>query len=191
MPGYVKLGKTNTSVEQRMKELSRHSGVPLPFECFYAARVNDADFVEKQLHDAFDDSRRNKSREFFQISPERIASALKVAELEDVTPKQDIVESQEDQKALDEARENRSRFNFKMVEVPVGSTLFFVKDENKTATVLDHKNVEFEGKVLSLTAAALKILNSMGYEWKQVQGPAYWSFEDETLVERRLRMECE
>lgn len=191
MPEYVKLGKTETSVEQRMRELSRHSGVPLPFECYYAARVNDADFVERQLHDAFDDHRPNKSREFFTISPERLASALKIAELEDVTPRMDIVESEDDRQALNKAREQRSRFNFKMVDVPQGTILHFVKNDSITATVVDHRNVEMKGEIMSLTAAALKNLNAMGYDWKQVQGPAYWLIDGETLVERRYRMENE
>ena len=53
MPGYIKIGKTTTSVEQRILELSRATAVPLPFECPYAARVADMDGAEKALHDAF------------------------------------------------------------------------------------------------------------------------------------------
>ena len=34
-----------------MKTLDTTSYVPLPFECFYAARVEDIDFVERQLHE--------------------------------------------------------------------------------------------------------------------------------------------
>jgi hypothetical protein len=75
MPGYVKIGKTSSSLEQRIKELSRSTSIPLPFTCFYACTVKDSGFVEHQLHDAFDDSRINPKREFFQISPERVVSA--------------------------------------------------------------------------------------------------------------------
>lgn len=53
MPGYVKIGKTTTGLEQRVNELSRSTSVPLPFTCFYACTVNDCHFVEKQLHEAF------------------------------------------------------------------------------------------------------------------------------------------
>jgi hypothetical protein len=56
MPGYVKVSKTSDSVAYRMKLLDS-TGVPLPFESFYAARVEDMDFVESQLHDAFRDTR--------------------------------------------------------------------------------------------------------------------------------------
>src|SRR3989339_211491 len=131
MPGYVKIGKTSTSLEQRIRELSASTSVPLPFTCFYACTVKDMSFVEHQLHDAFDNNRINPKREFFQISPERIVAALKLAEIENVTPKNDIVESQEDQHALNQARaEMRAKFNFKMVNIPVGAELLFSRDEN-------------------------------------------------------------
>jgi len=48
--------------------------------------------VEKQLHDAFLDHRVRSSREFFELSPDRVVSALKLAEIENVTPKKDYVE---------------------------------------------------------------------------------------------------
>ena len=53
MPNYVKVGITS-DLEQRIRSLDT-TGIPLPFECFYATKVKDARFVEKQLHDAFDD----------------------------------------------------------------------------------------------------------------------------------------
>ena len=40
MPGYIKIGRTETSVPQRMSELDKTS-MPLPFQCYYAARVDD------------------------------------------------------------------------------------------------------------------------------------------------------
>ncbi len=40
MHGLVKIGYTQ-NLEQRMRELSAPSGVPLPFECHYAAEVPD------------------------------------------------------------------------------------------------------------------------------------------------------
>lgn len=186
MPGYVKIGKTSTSLEQRIRELSTSTSVPLPFTCFYACTVKDSAFVEHQLHDAFDNSRVNPRREFFQISPERVVSALKLAEIENITPKSDLVESQEDQKALNRARaEIRERFNFKMVNIPVGAELVFSRDENIKARVVDDKSIEFNGAVTSLSASAQKLL---GYHYG-VQGTAYWVYEGETLDERRKRIE--
>lgn len=187
MPGYIKIGKTTTSVDQRVLELSRSTSVPLPFECYYAVRVADVSQVEKALHDAFGDHRKNPKREFFTIAPERIVSILKLLALEDVTPSRDIgVETEEDAKAIEVARKRRSAFNFKMAEIPPGAQLEFIRDESIVCHVAaDQKHVEFQGEVISLSLAAQKALGS---KW-QVQGPAYWIYEGEILDERRMRLE--
>lgn len=185
MPGYVKIGRTN-NLEQRIRSLDTTS-VPLPFECFYACTVRDSQFTERQLHDAFLDNRIRSSREFFEISPERVVSALRLAEINNITPKSDYVETEEDQQALNQARTKRARFNFKMVEIPAGSELAFVSDQIKKAKVIDNRNVEYNGEIISLSRAAQQAL---GVEWP-AQGPIYWMYEGETLDERRRRMEME
>ncbi|OHA22116.1 MAG: hypothetical protein A3H57_04855 [Candidatus Taylorbacteria bacterium RIFCSPLOWO2_02_FULL_43_11] len=188
MPGYVKIGKTSTSLEQRIRELSSSTSIPFPFTCFYACTVKDASFVEHQLHDAFDNNRVNPRREFFQITPERVVSALKLAEIENITPKKDFVESSEDQKALNQVRaEIRAKFNFKMVNIPIGAELVFSRDENIKSRVADNKMIDFNGHITSLSASAQKIL---GYDYG-VQGTAYWMYDGETLDERRRRLESE
>ena len=190
MPGYTKVGKTRSPIEQRMRELDS-TGVPLPFECFHAAMVDDIDFVEKQLHDAFDDHRVRPRREFFRVAPERVQAALRLAEKEDATPRDDIVEDAGDKAALDKARSKRSKFNSNMVGIQPGAVLKFVKDPNITCTVLDHKKVEFEGEEMSLSSAPLTIIRRMGYTWNRIAGPVYWGIDGETLDERRQRMEGE
>lgn len=188
MPGYVKIGKTNNNLEQRIRELSASTSVPLPFTVFYACIVKNAQFVEHQLHDAFDDNRVNPKREFFRVAPERVVAALKLAEIENITPKRDIVENKEDQDALDAARKIRSRFNFEMVKIPVGAELYFSRDENIKAKVIDThaaNSIEFNGKKTSLSRSAQKIL---GYQYG-VAGTDYWMFDGETLDERRRRIE--
>lgn len=189
MPNYVKVGST-AHLEQRIRDLDT-TGVPLPFECFYAARVKDAQFVERQLHDAFMNHRVRRNREFFEIAPERIMAALKLAEIEDVTPGADYLESEDDQKALDKARSRRSAFNFAMVKIPVGSKLEFIRDSSIICEVISSRKVAFEGEQTSLSAAAQKALQNAGLSWKAAQGPMYWKYEDETLGERRYRMETE
>lgn len=183
MPGYVKIGQT-TNLEQRIRSLDTTS-IPLPFECFYACSVKNSNFVEKQLHDAFMDQRVRSSREFFEVSPERVVSALKLAEIENVTPGNDFVESQEDQQALNQARKRRSIFNFEMVDIPFGAEIVYVNDENIKAVVIDKKLIKFDDEITSLSASAQKLL---GYPY-QVQGTVYWMYEGETLDERRRRME--
>ena len=185
MPGYVKIGKTK-NLEQRIKDLDK-TNVPLPFECFYACTVEDMDFVETQIHDAFADRRVRSNREFFRIASERVVAALKLVEIEDVTPKNDIVDSAEDQRALDKARTRRPVFKFDMVDIPIGSELNYVRDENIKVKVLDDRWVEYEGEKTSLSAVAQKLL---GYD-TGVSGPLYWTYEGEILDERRMRLESQ
>lgn len=183
MPGYVKIGRT-TNLEQRIRSLDTTS-VPLPFECFYACTVKDAAFVEGQLHDAFLDHRVRSSREFFEISPERAVSALRLAEISNVTPKKDYVETQEDQQALNQARSRRAAFNFSMVDIPIGAELSFANDETIKSKVVDSRSIEFNGKTTSVSKAAQDIL---GLDYG-VAGTVYWLYNGETLDERRRRYE--
>nr|WP_321359140.1 GIY-YIG nuclease family protein [uncultured Hyphomonas sp.] len=188
MPGYVKIGKTTSSVEQRMRELDT-TGIPLPFECFFAGRVANCHVAEKLLHDAFSDHRVRSRREFFQISPERIASALRLAAPVDVTPRDDVVEDAEDEAALNKARERRSNFNFSIIGLEPGQMLNHVKDETVTCIIVDNTKVLFQNEEMSLSKAALKALHDMGYSWKAVSGSEYWEFKGQTLDERRREIE--
>jgi len=186
MPGYVKIGITG-NLEQRIRSLDTTS-VPLPFECFYACTVDNARLTEQRLHDAFLNNRVRTSREFFEIAPERVVSALKLAEIENVTPGQDYVDSVEDQKALNNARERRAMFNFEMVDIPIGATIHFVDDENVTATVEQYNGqhtIMYAGQLSSPSAVAQQIRQSS----YPLQGTLYWMYEGETLDERRRRME--
>lgn len=185
MPGYVKIGKTSTNLEQRIRELSSSTSVPMPFTCFYACTVNSAAFVEHQLHDAFDNNRINPKREFFKIAPERVVSALKLAQIDDITPKKDFVDSLDDQESLNQARAIRGRFNFSMVGIPVGTELTFSRNNNITAKVIDDHYIELNGEKVSLSKSAQQIL---GYEYG-IAGTDYWMFGNETLDELRQRLE--
>jgi hypothetical protein len=184
MPGIIKIGMTTTSVEQRMLGLDT-TGVPLPFECYYAARVSDMAKVEKALHEAFGDHRVRKSREFFNLDPYRAKVILELLAIEEVTPRTDVVAEADDLAALAQAHKRRAKFSFAMADVPVGATLSFAKGQNITATALDGNRIEFRGEVTSLSGAAATILQEMGWTSTSVQGTAYWLYDGETLDDRR------
>ena len=59
-----------------MRELYS-TGVPVPFECYYACQVENASAVEKDLHLAFGDLRVNPNREFFKLTPDKVHAILK------------------------------------------------------------------------------------------------------------------
>jgi hypothetical protein len=66
--GLVKIGKTTRTVEERIKELSSHSGVPSPFKIAYHKFVSNCSLVEEQTHIKLHEFRYKKNREFFKIS---------------------------------------------------------------------------------------------------------------------------
>ena len=183
MPEMVKIGITD-NVERRIKELSSTSGVPLPFECFYAVKVSeDAKKLEKKIHQGFDKQRVRREREFFYTSPENAKSILELLEImggENVTPKEDIVENNEEKQALDEARKLRVKFNFKMLDINPGEILKFKKDNSITCEVYDDTQVKFGDKITSLSNSADIVLKDMGYDWTSVQGPRWWVYEGKT-----------
>jgi hypothetical protein len=193
LQGVVKIGRTTTSVEQRIRELDNTS-LPLPFQCFYAAEVSNSSIVEGKLHRIFSDKRIRLNREFFRVDPGQVKEAIQLAEQKDVTPKVDVVVDESDVQALQKAvanEERRTRLRFTELGIPSGAVLTFSKDANVTCSVVTDGRVDFEGQVLSPSAAALQAIRKMGYQWAAVSGSDYWQFEDETLTARRLRLEDE
>ncbi len=187
MPGYVKIGITE-DLASRMKQLFT-TPVPVPFSCFYAARVENAARVETQLLEIFGDKRSHPNREFFEVEPHRVAAAIKLAEIEDVTASatSDDSASKEDSESFNRAVNRADRFNFEMLNIPVGSELYFYKDYDITCTVVSRKppRVEFRGVEMSLSKASQEANASWATD-----GLRYWEYEKgETLQERRTRME--
>lgn len=190
MPGLVKIGRTMDSVESRIAQLSTHSGVPLPFECYFAAEVKDATKLEKTLHQLFAENRINPKREFFQVDPEKVVLAISIGEFTEITPGAAEID-QEEQQALERAKARRPRIRLEALGIHPGDTLTFSRDESLTATVVDAGRVNFQDEIQSLSAAALKALHGLGYKTPAASGSEYWMFEGELLDERRRRMEDE
>jgi hypothetical protein len=186
MPGYIKIGLTENLVSERVVQLDNTS-VALPFQCYYAARVDDNRRIERALHTAFGDFRVRPNREFFKMDPYKVKAILEVLALEDVTPKNELVATAEDAQALRTVGIKAGRFRFSSAGIPIGATLSFVKDLNLTATVEEDSWVVFAGERHSLTTAALEALKKCGYNWSSVQGPEYWLYNGESVGSLRAR----
>ncbi len=187
MPGYIKIGRTETSVGQRMTELDKTS-VPLPFQCFYAARVDDYAKVERALHTAFGDARVRPSREFFRLDPYRAKVVLELIALEDVTPVDDVGSDPEGQEALERIARKGSRFDFSQYGVPVGAVLQHAQDTSITCFVEDDQTVNYNGHSMSLSRAAGQANLDRGGKSTSFAGPRFWVYEGETLSSRRERL---
>ncbi len=190
MPEVIKIGVTD-NLEQRIKQLDNTS-VALPFECYYAVEVSDAASIEKKMHQGLSENRIRQNREFFNIAPESAKSLLEIAEVmggKNVTPIFDIVENSQDKQALENARRKRHNFNFRMLDIEIGTVLKFKKDNTITCEVFDDTKVKFRGEVTSLSKSADTVLREIGYDYAGVRGPVWWCLDDKTLNELRNQIE--
>ena len=182
MPGMVKIGKTSRAMDARLNELYS-TGVPLPFECAYAARVADEGTVERAFHLAFGPYRVNPKREFFSIEPEQAIALLRLMEIEDVTPQVQQEANSVDADAKSSAerlkRARRPVMNYQEIGLPVGATLIY-QDGNTTCTVVDGRHVTFNGEQRFLSAITAEL---MGIPGQPIHGGRYWSYEGRNLLD--------
>lgn len=188
MPGLCKIGRTNQPIQQRLRTLSSQTAVPLPFECFYAKKVINAQEIEEWLKELFKENRINPRREFFSAPPAKVVLALKPIKGEEIVFEQNVIaDDQQEIEALKKIAKRRENFNFKKMQIPIGSTLTFVYDETITCTVLVNNRVEFRDQELSMSEAA-RIAYEKPYP---VSGSLYWIYQDKTLDEYRKEYEEE
>lgn len=179
MPGLVKIGKTSRSeVDARLGELYS-TGVPVPFDCAFAGRVEDETAVERAFHQAFGPYRLNPKREFFEIEPDQAIALLRLMIVEDVTP--DIrdeadkvdVDSKE---ASERLIKRRPRLDFEEMGIPIGTELKFTQGA-AAVTVTSNRKVSFNGEETSLSQTT-KVL--LGNDYYVAPGP-YWTFNGKVL----------
>ena len=180
IPNMIKIGMTTAEdVKARMAQLYT-TGVPLPFECVYAAKVANHEKVEKALHIAFGPDRVNPKREFFEIEAAQAIAIIKLMELEDVTPKvaneRDQVDEVDREAGEAYSRKKRPRFSFGEMQIPVGSELVNVTN-GETVTVINDRAVNFRGEETSLTNATRIILDNSYH----VAPAPYWTFNGKLL----------
>ncbi|MFR9525811.1 MAG: GIY-YIG nuclease family protein [Rikenellaceae bacterium] len=184
MPGLVKIGMTTRNdIDQRMRELYS-TGVPVPFECVYACEVPTCDCakIESALHKAFDPHRVNKNREFFAIDTKQVIPILQVLDRKDITAEvsTEIGEKLtiEDKIASEKIKiTKRPPFNFREMNIPIGSTLTFANDSSVQVTVIADRRVSYNGEDMALTAITTQLLGAS----KNVAPTRYWEFDGRNL----------
>ena len=94
-----------------------------------------------------------------------------------------------DEKIAEEVREEARRgpFRFSDVGIEPGSKEQFIDDPNIEATVVDDRHIFYDGQTTSLSALAQSL---KGFKFAP-QGPTYFKYKNETLADRRNRMEKE
>ena len=68
MPGYLKIGFTDGTPEKRAEQLSRSTGVIMPFKVEWAFHCYNAEALEGEIHKHLQSSRVASNREFFDIT---------------------------------------------------------------------------------------------------------------------------
>ena len=187
MQGLVKIGKTGPrakDLEMRIKTLY-NTNIASPFECFYASKVADARYTEKNMHIAFSSMRERSKREFFRMEPAHARAALMIARGEDMTPRNDEIPKMKPRKISGKAR--RGNFKFSDVNLRRGTRLDYLTDSSEFCTIESKTTVMYKGKELSLSAAAGIIQKRRGKALR-VAGPNYWTYRGETLKARRIRL---
>tara|TARA_B100000482_G_C12417933_1_gene223891 strand:- start:151 stop:606 length:456 start_codon:yes stop_codon:yes gene_type:complete len=69
-PGILKIGYTNSTPEERARQLSNATGVALPYEVEFAYSCWNGNDLEKDVHERLDEYRLSSQREFFQVDLE-------------------------------------------------------------------------------------------------------------------------
>lgn len=187
---YVKLGRV-ADIGQLSREMNS-SGLPRPFRCVLAVEVrNDAE-VERLIHQAFAEYRTGSASEYFKVEAQRLVAALKLtlADGREVTPGSDIAATSVHQNTPSRTkRTRRRRSSFIAAGLHEGDTIYFSKDPEATAQVLNSNTIEFEGVETSVSNAALTLLTRAGYRSKTINGWEYWMYNGEILKARIERME--
>ena len=179
-PNLVKIGiTTRDQVQIRMAELYT-TGVPLPFKCVYAGKVDNPKKVEGALHHAFLNSRVNPSREFFDIDESQAIAVLKLISNEEVTPiisnELDKVDEISKKAGKKYSRSKRPPLNFVEMGIKIGETLS-TADGLISCKIVEEKKVEYENEIMSLTRLTRK-LKDIDYDFQP--GP-HWFYNGKSL----------
>jgi hypothetical protein len=184
MPGLVKIGMTTQEdIDKRMRELYT-TGVPVPFECQFACKVNNKDCakIEKALHTAFDPQRVNRNREFFRINVEQAKAILELFHHTDVT--EDVSEeikndlTDEDKAASVKAQSHRPALNFYEMGMQRGDILVWKEDPSITVSIISEHKVMYNGEETSISPLSAKL---KGYKVKYIAPGAFWLYKDKLL----------
>ena len=179
MPGMVKIGKTTRDVSLRLADLYS-TGVPLPFECEYAALVKDVDETEKAFHIAFHPNRVNPRREFFNIKSEQAIILLKQMAIEDVTPLVQEKANKIDLEALPSVEKfkklRRPNQNFFEMGLKKGDILKFGRND-EFCTILNERQVSYNNEIWFLSNLTKKLLDTTS----PMDGYGSWYFNGKNL----------
>lgn len=182
--GLIKIGRTdNFNARMNILEQNGYWNVS-GLKRFYAVRVDDYIEKEKLIHTIFSKSQVANS-ELFALDKNLAKDMLDAFEGEIIYPEQPKKQTKNDQ--VIDKKKKKSPTKFNMVNIPVGSTLVFIKDVTKAVTTVDDINkVNLNGEVISISEAASRLRgkNSRG-EYPSTCGQAWFTYNGRLITELR------
>ena len=181
--GLIKIGRTdNFNARMNILEQNGYWNVS-GLKRFYAVRVDDYIEKEKLIHTIFSKSQVANS-ELFALDKNLAKDMLDAFEGEIIYPEQP--KKQTNVQVIDK-KKKKSPTKFNMVNIPIGSTLVFIKDTTKTVTTVDDINkVNLNGEVMAMSEAASRLRgkNSKG-EYPSTCGQAWFTYNGRLITELR------
>ena len=201
-PEYVKIGYAD-DIDKRLKQLNRSECIPFAFRVYatyeVSSRLSDLkihsiiDKLNPNLRSVESFNGKQRVREFYAMSPEDAYSILEaIAEIHGCSDKLKIAALSEEEKTAEqtaqeidtESTERAANFSFVKCQIPIGAKIEYYDNPNITATVVDDRNIEYNGETMSLTALA-KLLSGKKYS---IAGPKFFKYKGEWLNDIRHRL---
>ena len=198
-PTLVKIGYAD-DVQRRMKTLNSSSGLPDPFHCYAIYKVKSR-LTDLKLHALIDSLnptlRHSNNREFYDMDCGKAYEILyAIAQIngdeaqlirnpfDDSYFAQPTVAPSVLPNSPSAAQPKKGNLTFRLLGIPIGSTLCLAKDPRITCTTADDINqVSYKGQLYSLSKLAAKLL---GYG--PLQGGKYFKYQGEVLTDMRERL---
>ena len=201
-PEYVKIGYAD-NVDARVVQLNRSECTPFAFKKYAVLPVANR-LADKNVHkliDRFKPELRAKEnvngkirvREFFAMTAQEAVEILAtIGGIYGETPQlfEQTVEEKHDQEIAEKAAiasERKSPFSFFKCGIKEGELITYIHDANITCTVANDREINYNGKLTSLSALAKKLLDRKS----GVQGTLHFAYNGEILSALRKRLEDE
>ena len=201
-PDYVKIGYAD-DIDKRIRQLNRSECIPFAFRVYATYEVNSRlsdlklhtiiDKLNPELRSIEEFNGQKRVREFYAMKPEEAYAILEaMAEIHACEDSLKLIiptatEVQEEQLAQEidtESHEKAENFSFDKCQISIGEEIEYYDEPSIKCKVVGDRKVEYQGKEMSLTAAA-KLISGKKYS---IAGPKFFKYKGEWLNDVRKRM---
>lgn len=201
---WVKIGMTERDdIKKRVNELNSSTAVPFSFRIYATLETDNPERYETIIHGLFDtlnpDLRAKEQtekgtprvREFFNVPATTACSIFeKVADLAGIKDSLKIYkpdeEARKEEAEQDLLQPQHKQTTFSMLNIPVGTELFYVYDKNiKVITVNEDNTVEYNGENTTLSTVINKYLEPDSKYY--INGFRRFCLKDNDMTLREMR----